>query len=312
MTAATVSFRKEAAAVSNEEIVEKIQKGIEVEANQERLWNKNRGFVALCIKKYAGNCHEQDFEDFLHEGFIGLMAAARKYKASHGAKFLTYAGYHVRNALYCYKGQNTYTVRVPEYLKAEMRKLAAFQKEYWEEHKKNPTSEEMQEFLGINAIALRHLEKTMMNMHAMSLDAYVSEDGDASLLDLLSSDEKIDDLVCGSVYMRELHQALEDALSILDSRTAMMIRCVFYQRRGYRGTAGIFKCSSQAVHERINRGFFMILRSKKHRENLESFMWEGYHVNPRRLSTWICKYSDRQDGDVDMGEIDGIDSELLL
>ncbi len=286
--------------MSNEEIVEQIQKGIEVEANQERLWMTNKGFVALCIRKYAGSRHEQDFDDLLHEGFIGLMAAARKYKANHGAKFLTYAEYHVRNALYLYKEQNTYSVRVPEYLQTRMRKLATFRKEYREEHRREPTSEEIQEFLGINAIALRHLEKTMMNMHAMSLDAYVSEDGDASLLDLLSSDEKIDDLVCGSVYMRELHQALEDALSILDNRTAMMIRCVFYQRRGYRGTAGIFKCSRQAVDECIRKGFYKILHSR-HRETLESFMWEGYRMKPERLSDYV-----------DMGEIDVMGSEFLL
>ena len=300
MTAATVSFRKEAAAVSNEEIVEQIQKGIEVEANQERLWNKNRDFVAWCIKEYVGSCHEQDFEDFLHEGFIGLLAAARKYKEGQGANFLTYAAYHVRNALYRYKELNAYTVRVPEYLKARMRKLAAFRKEYMDEHKREPTPEEKRKFLGIHAASLRHLETTMMNMHTKSLDDYVSGDGDTKLIDLMASDEKIDELAGGDEYQKELHGALEEALSILDQRTALMIRSVFYNRRGYKGTAKMFKCSRQAVDERVKKGFHQILHSR-HREKLESFMWEGYRMKPGHLSNYV-----------DMDEIDIMGSEFLL
>lgn len=51
--------------MSNEKIVAQIQQGINVTANQERLWEKNKGFVAQCISKYVGGCDGQDFNDFL-------------------------------------------------------------------------------------------------------------------------------------------------------------------------------------------------------------------------------------------------------
>ncbi len=41
-------------AVLNEEIVEQIQQGIDVTANQERLWRKNQGFVRYIIRKACG------------------------------------------------------------------------------------------------------------------------------------------------------------------------------------------------------------------------------------------------------------------
>lgn len=286
--------------MSNEEIVEQIQKGIEVTANQERLWEKNKGFVALCIKRYVGSCDKQDFKDFMQEGFIGLVEAAHSFDIGKGAKFLTYAEYAIRKSVYRYNGLNTYMVRVPEYLKTRMRKLATFKQEYREEFHRDPDPEEIQRTLCISYRSLCHLEKTLLNMSTKSLDEYISDDGGTSLLDLLSSDERVDVLAGGSEYQRELHEELEAALSILDDKTALMIRCAYYQRYSYNRTAEIFSCTRQAVDERIKKGFYKILHSK-YRRKLESFMWEGYHVDPRRLSDYV-----------DMEEIDNMGSEFLL
>lgn len=79
-----------------------------------------------------------------------------------------------------------------------------------------------------------------------------------------------------------------------------MIRCAHYQRNSYTKTAEIFGCSRQAVDERIKKGFYKILHSR-HKGKLEGFMWEGYQVNPRRLSDYV-----------NMDEIDNMGSELLL
>jgi len=294
------SSGKEAATVSNEEIVEQIQKGIEVTANQERLWKKNKGFVVQCIKKYVGDCEQQDFNDFLQEGFIGLIEAAYSFEKGQGVKFLTYAEYGIRKAVYRYNGLNTCMIRIPEYLKTRMRKLAVFIREYREKHHQEPKPEEIQKALCISYRSLCHLKKTMLKMSTRSLDEYISGDGDASLIDILSTDERIEELAGSSEYQRELHMELEEAFSILDSKTVRMIRCAYYQRNSYTRTAEIFGCSRQAVDERIKKGFYKILHSK-HRERLESFMWEGYHVDPRRLSDYA-----------DMEEIDNMGSEFLL
>ncbi|MEH2957835.1 sigma-70 family RNA polymerase sigma factor [Candidatus Merdisoma sp. JLR.KK006] len=286
--------------MSNEEIVEQIQNGIEITTNQERLWQKNKGFVVKCIKKYVGNCDRQDLSDFLQEGFIGLVEAAHSFDIGQGVKFLTYAEYGIRKAVYRYNGLNTYMVRIPEYLKTRMRKLSAFKQEYREKFHREPDTEEIQRALHISSRSLCHLEKVLLNMRTRSLDEYISDDGDSSLLDMLSTDEKIEKLAGSSEYQRELHEELEAALSILDDKTALMIRCAYYQRNSYTKTAKIFGCSRQAVDERINKGFYRILHSK-HKEKLESFMWEGYHVDPRRLNDYV-----------DMEEIDNMGSEFLL
>lgn len=286
--------------MSNEKIVKQIQQGIDVTANQERLWKNNERFVKWVIRKYIGDCCREDLEDFMQQGFIGLIYAAGKYRQGCGAKFTTYAENHIKTAIFRYNGCNTSSVHVPQYLKTRMRKLAAFKDEYREEFHREPEPEDVQEALHISRHSLCHLEKTMLNMRTKSLDEYISEDGGASLLDLLSSDEKVDALAGSSEYQRELHEELEAALSILDNKTALIIRCAYYQRNSYTKTAKIFGCSKQAVDERIKTGFYKILHSK-HRKKLESFMWEGYHVDPKRLSDYV-----------DMEEIDKMGSEFLL
>lgn len=286
--------------MTNEEIVQQIQSGIMVSVNQERLWEKNKRFVSYCIKKYIGSCEQQDYEDFMNEGFIGLVTAAMRYKAELGVKFLTFASFYVRAALYRYNGLNTYTVRIPEYLKERMRKLVAYKQEYRDEYHREPDPEEIQKALSISARSLMHLEKTILNLQTKSLDEYISEDGSTSLMDTLSTDERIDDLVGGSEYQKELHEELEEALKMLDEKTALMIRCAYYQNRSYNETAEIFGCTKQAVNTRIKQGFYKILHSK-HREALESFMWEGYHMDPKRLSDYV-----------DMEKVEEMSSEFLL
>jgi len=286
--------------MSNEEIVEQIQRGIEVTANQERLWRNNEGFVRWVVRKYIGACCKEDLEDFMQQGFIGLVAAAGKYRPGAGMKFLAYAENYIKTSIFRYNGCNTSSVHIPEYLKTRMRKLAAFRLKYRAAFKREPEPEEIQGALHISARALCHLERVLFNLRARSLDEYISEGGGSSLLDLLSTDERIDELAGGSEYQRELHNELDAALRIMDRKTALMIRCVYYQGDSYARTAKVFGCSRQAVGERIKKGFYRILHSE-HREKLESFMWEGYHVAPR----WLSDY-------VDMEEIDHLGSGLLL
>lgn len=236
----------------------------------------------------------------MQQGFIGLISAAGKYRPEGGTKFLTYAEKHIKTAIFRYNGCNASSVQIPEYLKTRMRKLAAFRQDYREKFNRDPDPGEIQRALRISARSLCHLEKTLLNMRTRSLDEYISEDGGSSLLDLLSTDEKIDELAGSSEYQRELHNELDAALRILDHKTALMIRCAYYQGNGYAGTAKVFGCSRQAVDKRIKKGFHRILHSE-HRKKLEGFMWEGYHVDPRRLSDYV-----------DLEEIEHMGSDLLL
>lgn len=263
--------------MSNEEIVKQIQEGIDVKENQERLWQQNRGFIKRMVKKMCG--FSDDAEDFEQECFIELIDAAVKYDCGAGVKFLTYAGFYVRKAIIRYSENCCSSVRVPAYLKASIRKHESFRQSCRKERGRNPTEEEYLQELHISRKSLMHLEKTIHNMNAVSMDQEAFGDaGGMTLLDMLESREDISELITYSVYSKELKQALDSALSILDMDSRAAILSIYYQGNTVGRTAEIFGCSRQAVYEKTRKGFWKILHSS-HMEELKSFMPDGYRYN---------------------------------
>lgn len=263
--------------MSNEEIVKQIQDGIEVKENQERLWQQNRGFITRMIKKMCG--FSDDAEDFEQECFIGLIDAAMKYDSGAGVKFLTYAGFYVRKAIIRYSENCCSSVRVPAYLKTNIRKYECFRQSCKKEKGRFPTEEEYLDELHISRKSLTHLEKTIHNMNAVSVNQEAfGNDGGMTFLDMLQGGEDIGELITYSVYGRELKEALDSALAILDTDSRTAIQSIYYQGNTVGRTAEIFGCSRQAVYEKTRKGFWKILHSS-HMEKLKSFMPDGYRYN---------------------------------
>lgn len=280
--------------MSNEEIVERIQKGIDVAASQERLLKQNGRFVQRQVARLCGHMeNDADFEDYVQEGCLGLLAAAMKYDKGRGTGFLTFAGYYVKAAVIRYSENCCSSVRVPVYLKERIRKYAGFRQQYMEEKGRYPTRAELLEGLDISSRSLDHLEKTMYNMKAVSIDKdYSDGDGESSLISMLQSDEDIEEVITYSVYSRDLKKALDSALSILDAQTVRAVRSIYYQGNSVKQTAQMLGCSAQAVCEKTRKGFWKILHSP-HRAELEGFMWDGYRYNEYAYS----EFADMEDED---------------
>lgn len=287
-----IPYYQEAQSMSNEEIVEQIQKGIDVPLNQEKLWKQNRLFVRYQVRKLCGITEKNnDFEDFEQEGAIGLLTAAIKYDKSRGTNFLTCAGWYVKSAIMRYGENCSSSVRMPVYLKERIRKYASFRQQYRNENGRDPTRAECLAELNISERSLTHLEKAIYNMKAVSLEQNVSSgDGETSLLEMLQSDENMEELITYSIYSKELKKELDEALSILDSDTRMIIQSLYYQKTSMKKTAEIFGCSKQAIYEKSRAGFWKILHSS-HRGRLESFMWDGYRFNEYAYS----EFADTED-----------------
>ena len=265
--------------MSNEEIVEQIQKGINVTVNQERLWKKNHRFVKWQVRKICGFTEKDiDFEDFVQEGFIGLLTAVMRYENHRGANFLTCVGWHIRKAIIRYSENCSGSVRIPVYLKERIRKYARYRQQVISEKGREPAREEYLVELHISEKSLEHLEKTIYNINVIHVNQKDSDKEEYSLLELLQSEEDVEEFVTYSVYRKELKKALDSALSILDMDARATIQSLYFQQNSMKRTAELFGCSTQAVYEKTRRGFWKILHSS-HRVELEGFMWEGYHYN---------------------------------
>ena len=197
--------------MSNEEIVERIQKGIDVAASQEQLLEQNWKFVRWQVRRLCGHMENKaDYEDYEQEGFIGLLAAA---------------GYYIKAAVIRYSENCCTSVRMPVYLKRRIRTYARFRQQCMDEKGRYPTRDELLEGLDISERSLDHLEKTMYNMKDVSIDKdYTDGDGESSLVGMLQSDEDIEELITYSIYSRDLKKALDSALAVLDAQTVRAVR----------------------------------------------------------------------------------------
>ncbi|MER7054329.1 sigma-70 family RNA polymerase sigma factor [Streptomyces sp. NPDC000351] len=78
------------------------------------------------VHSLARPCLEQglDYEDLLQHGFLGLLRAARKFDASKGFKFSTYATWWIRQSITRAIADEGALIRIPVHMHEQMRKVA--------------------------------------------------------------------------------------------------------------------------------------------------------------------------------------------
>lgn len=106
------------AALSPEAKVERLEKGIHKrhvkgrEAKLMQLVESCQGWIIIQARKFAMR-HSVDIEDMLQEGRIGALAAARRFDAKRGFKFLTYARHWIKQHMQRFVMNCSKNVRVP-------------------------------------------------------------------------------------------------------------------------------------------------------------------------------------------------------
>ena len=113
--------------MENEELVQQIQAGVDVNSNLEQLYLQNRSFIFQLASKYSGYV---EIDDLMQEGYLGLYKAANEYITGKGAKFITYAGYWVEQYMRRYCENHSSSKRISAYMLARISKYKQFLSTY--------------------------------------------------------------------------------------------------------------------------------------------------------------------------------------
>ncbi len=164
--------------------------------------------------------------DLVQEGNLGLIRAADRFEYRRGHRFSTYAGWWIKQAIRrALLGQGK-PIRMPAHLAETRSQVVRARRELVQEHGRDPTPEEIAERSGLTVEKVRVIGE--LALEPLSLDAPMSDDGDACFGDMLAGDSpQADD----ELARRRLTEATRELLDSLPARE----REVLMRRYGLEG-----------------------------------------------------------------------------
>ena len=100
-----------------------------------------------------------------------MIIAAQKYKPDKGTRFITYAAFWIKQSIIRYSEQCAGSVRVPAYMKVNIRNYERFCADYKSQTGGHPPEGEICQALGINKRSLKILEKVIYEVNAILSNA---------------------------------------------------------------------------------------------------------------------------------------------
>jgi RNA polymerase primary sigma factor len=164
------------------ELGKRIQQG-DQEALQ-KLVESNLRFVVSYAKRYRGL--GLSFLDLIHEGSLGLMEAAKRFDPERGVKFISYAVWWVRQAIFHALSEQHRVFRLPQKLSGQVSKVDHARQNLARELERAPTTEELAKRTQLTEAEVDHL--LQVGGTDLSLSSAVGEDGTLELGDTLEQE----------------------------------------------------------------------------------------------------------------------------
>jgi RNA polymerase primary sigma factor len=149
-----------------------------------RLVEANLRFVVSYAKRYRGL--GLSFLDLIHEGNLGLMEAAKRFDPERNVKFISYAVWWVRQAIFHALSEHSRVFRLPQKLSGQVSKIEKQRERLAGELKRAPTT---QELAAESSLSEEKVEALLLaSRDDVSLSAAVGEEGTMELGDTLEQE----------------------------------------------------------------------------------------------------------------------------
>lgn len=236
--------------MTNEQLTELIQMGIDVKANTEALYMQNLPLLRTICKPYS---HMEEMEDLLQLAFLGVLESIPHYDSTKG-KFSTYMPYWVKQVIRRHLSECGRLIRLPEYLTSLIVKYRRFLSAYEADHAgEPPTDGEVCHTLNIESGQLQDIKKYLLCDHVASLDVPIdSEAGENTLLDYIESPEDMTANVIDDRYKQELKAAVHEAMQTLTEPERDTLTAYFWNGSTLDGIATEKGITRERVRQQIH------------------------------------------------------------
>jgi len=164
------------------ELGRRIRDGDQEALNQ--MVEANLRFVVSYAKRYRGL--GLSFLDLIHEGNLGLIEAAKRFDPERGVKFISYAVWWIRQAIFHALSEHSRIFRLPQKMSGQVSKVENARDKLTGELERTPTAEEVAKEMDLSEQEVEALLRVAGD--DISLSTVVGEDGSLELGDLLEQD----------------------------------------------------------------------------------------------------------------------------
>ncbi|WP_258099854.1 sigma-70 family RNA polymerase sigma factor [Marinoscillum pacificum] len=210
---------------AEEEVVlaRKIREGDQVAL--EKLTKANLRFVVSVAKQYQNQ--GLTLGDLINEGNLGLIKAAQRFDETRGFKFISYAVWWIRQSILQALAEQSRIVRLPLNRVGSLNKVTKTFSELEQKFEREPTPDELAEFLQITEDEV--VDTIKISGRHVSMDAPFAGGEESSLLDVLEDDMEVtpdNTLITDSLCIE-----VQRALSTLTSRESDVV-CYYFGLNG--------------------------------------------------------------------------------
>jgi RNA polymerase sigma-B factor len=226
---------------------------------KDRIVRLNLGLARREAHYWANQCQE-NYEDLLQVGSIGLVSAIDRFDLAKGYAFSTFAMPYIRGEIQHYLRDKSSVVRVPRRWLEMLHKSASVNQQFQAEYQRLPSDTEMAAALDISISEWQEVRLAQQNRRAISLDCPTGDDEGHCMMDILP-----DHGYRSFQLADEDRQRLRQGLITLEQHTRQIIEFVFF-----------YDLTQKEVAERMNISVITVSRHvKKGVGSLKSFFQEN-------------------------------------
>lgn len=241
-----------------------------------KLCRANLRFVVSVAKQYQWQW--LSLSDLINEWNMWLIKAAKRFDETRWFKFISYAVRRIRQSILQAIAEHSKLIRVPLNKVGSIKKILDTTIEFEQTFEREPTTDELAKMLGTTELSVR--ESLFSYQRHISLDAPLasSEDGDATLLTVLSdtatkpTDENLS-------HTESLQVEIQSALNGLPWKQFATILELYYWLNGHKSHSleeigEVFNISRERARQLKEKGIRLLVKKAKiwKLDNLRQFI----------------------------------------